>query len=145
MTFGVLIYLVSKDNSCENNREYRYVLVIIENFTKFSWTKPLKNKNGQTIKDSFGNILKSSEKNKFNRTDCGKEFYNNIYQNFLNNNNIKYYSRKRSYGAVFAERFNLTIRNLLKRPVFEGDGNWIQMLPTITKQKKILHYSHRLS
>ena len=33
------------------------------------------------------------------------------------------------------ESYNLTIRNLLKRPVFEkGDGNWIDVLPTITKQ-----------
>ena len=38
-------------------------------------------------------------------------------------------------GAVFAERYNLTIRNLLKRPVFEkGDGKWIDIIPKITKQ-----------
>ena len=35
-------------------------------------------------------------------------------------------------GAVFAERFNHTIRDLLKRVVFEkGDGNWIDVLSTI--------------
>ena len=38
-------------------------------------------------------------------------------------------------GAVFAERHNLTIKNLLKRPVFEkGDGKWIDILPKITKK-----------
>ena len=36
---------------------------------------------------------------------------------------------------MFAERFNLTIRNLFKRPVFEkGGGKWKNILPTITKQ-----------
>ena len=37
----------------KNNRDYRYVLVIIDNFSKFGWTVPLKNKNAQTIKHSF--------------------------------------------------------------------------------------------
>ena len=42
-----------KDYDPKNNRGYRYVLVIIDNFSKFSWTIPLKNKIAQTIKDSF--------------------------------------------------------------------------------------------
>ena len=68
-------------------------------------------------------------------TDRGKEFYNNIFQDFLNKNNIKLYSRNSSYGAVFAKRFNRTIRDLLKKIVFEqGDANWIDVLPTITEQ-----------
>ena len=65
----------------------------------------------------------------------GKEIYNNIFQDFLNKNNIKPYSRNSSYGAVFAERFNRTIRDLLKKIVFEhGDAKWIDILPTITIQ-----------
>ena len=52
-----------KDYGSENNRGYRYVLVTIDNFSKFGWTKPLKNKNAQTIKDSFENILINSKKN----------------------------------------------------------------------------------
>ena len=80
-------------------------------------------------------------------TDRGKEFYNNIFQDFLNRNNIKLYSRNSSYGAVFAERFNRTIRDLLKRLVFEkGDGNWIDVLPTITKQyNNRVHSSTKLT
>ena len=125
-----------KDYGTENNRGYRYVLVTIDNFSKYGWTIPLKNKNAQTIKDSFENILISSRrKPNLIESDRGKEFYNNIFQDFLNKNNIKLYSRNSSYGAVIAERFNRTIRDLLKRPVFEkGDGNWIDVLPTITKQ-----------
>ena len=49
-----------KDYGSENNRRYRYVLVVIDNFSKFGWTIPLKSKNAQTIKDSFENILTSS-------------------------------------------------------------------------------------
>ena len=125
-----------KDYGPENNRGYRYVLVIIDNFSKFGWTVPLKNKNAQTIKDSFENILISSKrKPNLVESDRGKEFYNNIFQDFLNKNDIKLYSRNSSYGAVFAERFNRTIRDLLKKIVFEhGNANWIDVLPKITKQ-----------
>ena len=130
-----------KDYGPKNNRGYRYVLVTIDNFSKFGWTIPLKNKNAQTIKDSFENILiNSKRKPNLVESDRGKEFYNNIFQDFLNKNNIKLYSRNSSYGAVFAERFNRTIRDLLKKIVFEiGDANWIDVLQTITN-----HYNNRI-
>ena len=137
-----------KDYGPENNRNYRYVFVIIDNFSKFGWTIPLKNKNAQTIKDSFENILITSKRKPgLIETDRGKEFYNNIFQDFLNKNNIKLYSRNSSYGAVFAERFNRTIRDLLKKIVFEkGDGNWIDILQTITKQyNNRIHSSTKLT
>ena len=132
----------------ENNRGYRYVLVIIDNFSKFGWTVPLKNKNAQTIKDSFEKfIISSKRKPNLIESDRGKEFYKNIFQGFLNKNNIKIYSRNSSCGAVFAERFNRTIRDLLKKIVFEhGDANWIDVLPTITKQyNKKVHSSTKLT
>ena len=137
-----------KDYGPENNRGYRYVLVIIDNFSKFGWTVPLKNKNSQTIKDSFESILINSKKKpNLIESDRGEEFYNNMFQDFLNENNIKLYSRNTSYGAVFAERFNRTIRDLLKKVIFEhGDANWIDVLPTITKQYKIkVHSSTKLT
>ena len=137
-----------KDYGPENNRGYRYILVIIDNFSKYGWTVPLKNKNARTIKDSFENILISSKrKPNLIESDRGKEFYNNIFQDFLNKNNIKLYSRNSSYGAVFAERFNRTIRDLLKKIVFEqGDAKWIDILPTKTKQYNIrIHSSTKLT
>ena len=137
-----------KDYGPGNNKGYRYVLVTIDNFSKFGWTVPLKNKNAQTIKDSFENILiNSRRKPNLLGSDRGKEFYNNMFQDFLNKNNIKLYSRNSSYGAVFAERFNRTIRDLLKKIVFEnGDANWIDVLQTITKQyNNRVHTSTKLS
>ena len=136
-----------KDYVPENNRGYKYVLVIIDNFSKFGWTIPIKNKNAITIKDSFENILiDSKRKPNLIETDRGKEFYNNIFQD-LNKNNIKIYSKNSSFGSVFAERFNRTIRDLLKKPVFDkGDGKWIDILQVITKQyNNKIHSSTKLS
>ena len=125
-----------KDYGPENNRGSRYVLVIIDNFSKFGWTVLLNVKNCQTIKDCFEKVLIISKRSpKLIETDRGKEFYNNIFQSFLKNNNIKLYSRNTHLGVVFAESFKESIRDLLKKLVFErGDGNWIDILSTITKQ-----------
>ena len=137
-----------KDYGPENNRGYRYNLVIIENFSKFVWTIPLKNKNAQTKKDFFENILLSSKRKLgLIESDRGNEINNSFFQGFLNRNNIKIYSRNISFGAVFAERFNGTIRELLKKPVFKKkDGNWIEALPKVTKQyNNRIHLSTKLT
>ena len=76
-----------------------------------------------------------------------KNFITIFFKIFLNKNNIKIYSRNTSLGAVFAERFNRTIRDLLKKTVFEkGDAKWFDILPTITKQyNNRIHSSSRLT
>ena len=137
-----------KDYGPENNGGYRYVLVIIDNFRKYGCKILLKNKNAITKKDSFENILLSSKrKPKLFESDRGKEFYNNIFQDFLNKNNIKIYSRNTDLGDHFAERFSRTIRDLLKKIVFEqGDAKWIDILQSITKQyNNRVHSSTKLS
>ena len=64
-----------KDYGTENNRNYRYFLVVIDNFSKFGWTIPLKGKNAQTIKDSFESIITNSKrKPNFIETDEVKNF-----------------------------------------------------------------------
>ena len=107
-----------------------------------------KNKNAQSIKDSFAKFIKSSKrKPKLIEGDRDRGFYNNIFQDFSNKNKIRIYSRNSSYGAVFAERFNRTIRDLLKKIVFQqGDAKWVDMLPTITKQyNNKVHSSTKLT
>ena len=46
-------FLGLRDYGSENNRGHRYVLVVVDNFSKIEWTVPLKNKNAQTVKASF--------------------------------------------------------------------------------------------
>ena len=136
------------DYGIKNNKGYRYILVIIDNFSKFGWTIPLKNKYAQSITDAFSQIIKSSRrKPNLLETDDGKEYVNKIFNEFLNNKNIQRYSRNTVLGAVFAERFNRTIRNLLKKPVFEkGNADWLSELPSVTKQyNNTIHHSIKMT
>ena len=136
------------DYGPKNNKGYRYILLVIDNFSKFGWTIPLKNKFSQSISDAFSEIIKSSNRkpNLF-ETDDGKEYVNKIFTEFLNNNKIKRYSRYTDKGAVFAERFNKTVRNLLKKPVFEkGNANWLSELPSVIKKyNNTIHHSIKMT
>ena len=135
------------DYGPKNNKGFRYILVVIDNFSKFGWTIPLKNKYGQSITDAFSQIIKTSRrKPNLLETDDGKEYVNKIFNEFLNNQNIKRYSRNTALGAVFAERFNRTIRNLLKKPVFlEGNADWLSELPSVIKQyNNTIHHTTKM-
>ena len=121
---------------------------MIDKFTKLSWTVPLKNKNAQTIKDSFGKILLTSKRSpNLIESDDGKEFVNKFRTDSLKKNHIKRSSRYKSLGAVFAEKFNCTVRDIFKKSVFQSsDGNWNDILPTLTKQyKNTKHSTTRLT
>ena len=79
-------------------------------------------------------MISSKRKPKWDESDRGKEFWNNIFQNFLNSNKIKLYSRNTDEKAVFAERFDRLFSDLLKNVVFErGNASWVDILSTITK------------
>ena len=68
------------------------------------------------------------------------EFYDSNFQNFLKNKSIINYSRNTSSGAVFAERFDKSIRNLLEKRVFwKRVATIVGMLPSKTK-----HYNYRI-
>ena len=81
-----------KDYGPENNRNYGYILVVIDNFTKFGFTVPLKNKSAQAV-DSFERILISSKrKPNLIETDDGGEIVSKIFSDFLKKNNIRRYN-----------------------------------------------------
>ena len=80
-----------KDYGPENNREYRHVLVLIDNFPKYGWTVPLKNNGAQTIINCFEKFLISSKISpKLLERDRDRGFYNKISRDFLNIDNIKF-------------------------------------------------------
>ena len=61
--------LDKRDYGPQNNRGYRYVLVIIDNLIKFGFTYPLINKNAQTITNSIKNVFYLQKKTKLIETD----------------------------------------------------------------------------
>ena len=63
------------------NKGIRYLLCVIDLFSRYFWVAPLKNKKGDSIVEGFQNILKNSDR-KPNKVlvDHGSEFYNNKFK-----------------------------------------------------------------
>ena len=62
-------------------------------------------------------------------SDRGEEFYSKTILDFLKEQNIQIYSTNSDLKAVFVERFNRTLLDLTKEPMYiEGKGNWLNHL-----------------
>ena len=64
------------------NKRFRFLLCVIDIFSKCAWFIPLKDKKGISIVNAFQKVLKESDK-KPNKiwVDKGSEFYNNFLKN----------------------------------------------------------------
>ena len=108
------------DYIISNNKGFRYIFIIIDNFSEYLWAILLKNKYSKTITDEISNILTTSKRNPLKiESDRGTEFYNSIFQNILKLKFIHHDSRFTDKGSSIAERVIRTVLNLLKKPVFE--------------------------
>ena len=59
------------------NKGFRYMLNIVDCFSKYAWSVPLKNKTAKTVLDAFKSVVKSSARRPTHLwVDEGKEFYN---------------------------------------------------------------------
>ena len=131
------------DYKNSNNKRLRYIFVILVNSSKYLWGITIKNKNSRKITEDFSKILGTSKRSPPKiESDRGAELSNNIFQNFLKAKNIQYYSRITDKGPSLAERVIKTIRNLLKKPVFEkGKANWISEIPSVLQKFKNTFHS----
>ena len=135
-------------NKISNNKGFRYIFVIIDNYSKYLWAIPLKYKFSQTIANEFSNILTTSKRKPLKlESDRGSEFYNRVFQNFLRKKYIHHYSRFTDKRPSTAERVIRTICNLLKKPVFlAGNADWRTELSTAIKQyNKTIHHSIKMN
>ena len=75
------------------NKNVKYLLCVINVFTKYSWVKSLKDKKGKTILNAFIEIVNESysKRNKL-WVDQEREFYNKVMQRWLENDDILMYS-----------------------------------------------------
>ena len=94
------------------NKGIRFLLCVIDIFSKYAWFVPLKDKKGVSIVTAFQSILKQSNR-KPNKiwVDIGSEFYNASFKKWLQDNDIVMYSTNNEGKAVVAERFIRTLKS----------------------------------
>ena len=79
--------------------------------------------------------------------DRGKEFYNQTFLHHLNEQNIEIYSTTSDMKAVFVERFNRKLLDLIKEPMYiEGKDNWLNHLdPALQKFNNRVHGTTKMT
>jgi transposase InsO family protein len=119
----------------KENKGFKYMLNVIDVFSKYAWSIPMKNKTGVTTLEAFRKIAKESGRIcKHLWVDKGLEFYNKDVNGWLKENNIIMYSTYSEHKSVVVERFNRTLKEMMwKRFTAENTRNWIDMLD------KLLH------
>ena len=93
------------------NKGIRFLLCVIDSFSKYAWVVSLKDKKRVSTVDAFQKILKESNI-KPNKTwvDKGSKLYKNCFKKWLKDNDIEMYSIHNEGNSVVAERFIKTLK-----------------------------------
>jgi hypothetical protein len=113
--------------------DWKYILLVIDNFSKYGWAFPLKSKKPEELIECFKEIFKSGRKCKKLWTDHGNEYYGSKFQIFLMENEIALYSTFSELKACIAERFVRTMKSLMWKKFTElnNDKQWVKLIPEI--------------
>ena len=96
----------------KRNKGIRYLLCVIDLFCKYAWVVPLKDKKGVSVVNALQKILDSSKRKPNKKwVGQGSEFYNNVFKNWLKDNDISMYSTHNEGISVLAERFVRILKN----------------------------------
>jgi hypothetical protein len=74
--------LVDMQEFSSKNSGHRYILTIVDVFSKYAWTRAIKNKTKTSIINAFKNVFQEGRKPIYLRTDKGTEFVNNYFKTF---------------------------------------------------------------
>ena len=94
------------------NGGYKYILLVIDCFSKYVWTQPMKKKDKETSAEAMDKILSQLDDHPNTIiTDEGLEFYNRPMNEIYDKYGILHYSIRTARKASIAERAIQTIKN----------------------------------
>lgn len=117
----------------KQNRGMKYILMVINIFSKKAYARALKNKSAAEVTRAMDSILYNLGHSINNlHVDNGTEFYNKSMQTMLAKRNIKLYSTFTTKKAAIVERLNRTLKNKMwKTFSFRGSHKWIDVLQSL--------------
>ena len=112
--------------------KFKYILTVIDLYTRYAWAIPLPDKRGQTVAKAFQEIMKESDREPEKLwVDKGTEFYNTHVKALP----FELYSTLNDGKAVVIERFNRTLKQMMfKRFTSQGNQKWLKILSGILER-----------
>ena len=102
-----------------SNDGYKYLLVVIDIFSRYAWVEPMKNKNAETIVKAFEKILSDGRSPRKLRTDAATDFTSKKFQNLMKEKNIHHFTTHNEKQANYVERLIKTLKNKIRRYMSE--------------------------
>jgi len=123
--------LIDMQTHSRQNKGFKFILIVIDTFTKYVWIEALKNKTAKECTNGMFNILKKAHP-KLLQTDNGTEFYNNEFQDLMKKYKIKHYSSYSVIKCSICERVIQTLKNkVYKHFTASGTWNWYNTISKI--------------
>jgi len=125
--------LVDMQLFSEYNDGVKYLLTVIDVFSKYGWMRPLKRKTGEEVAAAFKSIFKLGRKPKKLWVDKGRESYNKDVRGILGKTTM--YSTKNEEKSSVVERWNRTMKeNMYKYFSTNATRKYIHVIDKMTEK-----------
>ena len=104
--------LVDMSPFCRSNQGYRYLLTVIDVYSKYGWIVPMKTKTGKEVAQTFRKLFRNGHPSRLWADNC-TEFYNRQLKGVLEANDVMLYSTKNEEKSSVVERSNRTMKNIM--------------------------------
>ena len=132
--------LVEMGHLKTQNNNVRYLLNIVDLYSRYAWSFPLKTKTGKEVCEKFKSMSVHPE---HLWVDEGTEFYNSYMKDWCEEKNINMYSSFSGLKSVFVERFNRTMKEAFQLYFLEHlTGKFLTFLPKFMEEYN--HKVHRI-
>ena len=117
------------------NDHYKYILVVIDVFSKKAFTAYLKTKSSSDMIQAFEQLMPEIGKFQKLQTDMGREFLNRPFQTWLKQHHVEhFYTQNFDTKASIAERFIRTLKEKLWRYfTYTNSRRYVEVLPALVE------------
>jgi transposase InsO family protein len=104
--------LADMQDASKDNDGFRYLLTVVDVFSKFAWVIPIKDKSAHSLVQAFKALFTASDPRRPLKlqTDKGTEFLNAPVKRLLSSLNVHLFASNSDKKAAVVERFNRTLK-----------------------------------
>ena len=139
--------MVDMQKFSEWKKGVKYLVMVIDLFSKYGWIKPLRDKRSETVSKAFDEMFETSKrKPKILWSDKGSEFISKHFKEFLKKKDIKLYHTENEEKSNVVERWNKTIKNKMWK-MFSANNNtvyWDKIDKLVEDYNKTRHSSIKM-
>ena len=118
----------------KENDGYKYLLFVIDVFSRYAWVEPLKSKEAKDIVEAFKKVLDNDDERVPDRlrTDAARDFTSSKFQQLMKSEEINHFVTHSEKQANYVERLIQTIkRKLFRHIVHHNNPRYIDDLASL--------------